>query len=79
MENKKEAKQIIDDIEGGSMFFITLDHIFQQEKEKGKEEGLKEGIKEGIKEGKIETAKKMLKDNIDVEMIIKYLGLTIND
>ena len=31
---KKEAKKIIEDIEGGNMFFMTLDHIFQQEKEK---------------------------------------------
>ncbi len=69
--DKKEAKQIINDIEGGSMFFVTLDHIFQQEKE--------EGEKKGKLEGKLEAAKEMLKDNLDIEIIIKYSGLTIEE
>ena len=38
-----------------------------------------EGYSEGKLEGKIETAKKMLKDNLDIEMIIKYSGLTIDE
>ena len=46
----------------------------------GKLEGIKEGKLEGIKEGKrestLETAKKMLKDNLDIKMICKYTGLT---
>ncbi len=77
--DKKEAKQIIDDIEGGSMFFITLDHIFQQEKEKGKEEGIKEGKKEGLKEGKIEIAKKMLKKGSSVEDVAEMTELSIDE
>ena len=31
----------------------------------------------GIDEEKIEIAKKMLEDNVDVELIAKYSGLTI--
>jgi predicted transposase/invertase (TIGR01784 family) len=42
----------------------------------GKREGKKEGMKEGIKEGKIETAKQMLLDDISIEKIIKYTGLS---
>jgi predicted transposase/invertase (TIGR01784 family) len=36
----------------------------------------KEGIKEGIKEGKLETAKRMLLDDISLEKVVKYTGLT---
>ncbi len=32
--------------------------------------------KEGIKEGKLETAKRMLLDDISIEKVIKYTGLT---
>lgn len=37
----------------------------------------KRGIKKGIKESKIEIAKNMLKENIDIETISKVTGLTI--
>jgi hypothetical protein len=46
----------------------------------GKKEGIKEGKKEGIKEGKreeqIKIAKEMIKENENIEKIIKYTGLT---
>ena len=46
----------------------------------GKKEGLAEGMKQGEKQGelkaKIETAKKMLKDKLSLETIIKYTGLS---
>ena len=48
--------------------------------EKGMELGRKEDIekaaKEAAKETTIETAKKMLKDKLDIESIIKYTGLS---
>ena len=34
------------------------------------------GLKEGKKEEKINTAKEMLKDNLPIEQISKYTGLT---
>ena len=56
-------------------------------KEEGKEEGLKEGKEEGLKEGKeeglkeksIEIAKNMLKDNVDINIISKYSGLSVEE
>jgi hypothetical protein len=42
----------------------------------GKIEGKIEGEKKGKKEGKKETAKQMLLDNIPLEKVIKYTGLT---
>ena len=48
--------------------------------EQGIEQGIKEGIKEGIKKGneqaKIDMVKKMLKENVDTDIITKVSGLT---
>ena len=41
-----------------------------------RKEGEKIGEKKGKKEGKKETAKQMLLDNIPIEKVIKYTGLT---
>ena len=38
-----------------------------------------EGVKEGINSSKIEIAKKMLKDNVDINTISKYTNLSIDD
>ncbi len=38
-----------------------------------------EGKTEGIELGKIETAKKMLKDGLSVEIVNKYTGLSLNE
>jgi hypothetical protein len=42
-----------------------------------KEEGMKEGIKKGKMEGKMETAKELKKIGINIEIISKSTGLTI--
>ena len=44
-----------------------------------REEGIKEGIKEGIEQEKINTAKNMKKDGIDLKTISKYTGLSIEE
>ena len=57
---------------------------FNKGHEKGIEQGIKEGVKEGIKEGikegseqaKIDMVKKMLKENVDTDIITKVSGLT---
>ena len=41
-----------------------------------KEEGLEEGRAEGSKQEKIEIAKNMLKDNMPIDVIVKYTNLT---
>ena len=43
---------------------------------RGKKEGISEGISQGAYEKAIETAKKMLKDKLSLESIIKYTGLS---
>ena len=48
-------------------------------KKEGREEGLKEGLKEGKKNKSIEIAKNMLKDNVDINIISKYSGLSVEE
>ena len=38
-------------------------------------EGIREGRKEGRKEGILDVAKKMLKEKVDIDFIIKITGL----
>ena len=54
-------------IEGGTVMQTLADQL--------RYEGKKEGKREGKKEGNIETAKRMLLDNVSIENIIKYTGL----
>ena len=46
---------------------------------KGLKEGLDKGLKEGEKNKSIEIAKNMLKDNVDINIISKYSGLSIDE
>lgn len=41
-----------------------------------REEGREEGLKEGIQKQQIESARKMLKNNIPVEVIVDCTGLS---
>ena len=42
----------------------------------GREEGIKEGIKEGAKQERLEIAKNMLEEKVDIQIIAKVTGLT---
>ncbi len=48
-------------------------------REDGVEEGKKLGIEEGLKKGKIEMARKMLQENVCVEVVQKVTGLTAEE
>ena len=51
--------------------------------DEGIKQGLKQGeikgLKQGLKQGKEEMARNMLKDNVDINTISKYSGLTIKE
>ena len=57
--------------------------MLDEERRLGKEEGIKEGIEKGkekgIKENQILVAKNMKKENIDVNVISKVTGLSIEE
>ena len=48
-------------------------------KEEGFEDGFKKGATSGIQKNKIETARKMLEDNLDINVISKYTGLSVEE
>ena len=47
-------------------------------KEIGEKKGVRIGRKEGKQDGLMQTAKAMIKDNLSVESIVKYTGLSSN-
>ena len=51
----------------------------QEAYEDGVEKGISQGIQQGSQQKAIETAKNMLKDNLDIQTIIKYTGLSLNE
>ncbi|MGL9775787.1 MAG: hypothetical protein ACR5K1_04205, partial [Wolbachia sp.] len=53
--------------------------ILAQKLDDATEKGRQEGRAEGREEGKIEVAKAMLADNVDVNTIVKFTGLSISE
>ncbi|MDO7021137.1 Rpn family recombination-promoting nuclease/putative transposase [Brachyspira innocens] len=53
--------------------------MLDEERRLGIEEGIKKGKEEGIKENQILTAKNMKKENIDINIISKITGLSIQE
>ena len=47
--------------------------------QKGREEGREEGIEVGLKEGRMESARRMLKENLPVELVAKCSNLTVQE
>ena len=43
------------------------------------EDFLKEGMEKGMEKAKLDSAKKMLEDKIDINLIAKYTGLMIKE
>ena len=48
----------------------------EEGKKEGREEGLKRGREEGIEKATLLMASKLKADGMDIELIIKYSGLT---
>ena len=67
-----EERLIIDKIIEGRNDYYSAKNI-------AREEGREEGLKEGEKNKSIEIAKNMLKDNVDINIISKYSGLSVEE
>ena len=78
--SKEERDKYDATIDAYRNHLAVMDFATKEATRKGMKEGMKEGIKEGIKEGqystRLETARNMKKDNMPVELISKYTGLT---
>ena len=62
---------------------VAIEGGYKRGRAEGREEGLAEGRAEGLEEGeakeRIKTARKMKEDNMPVELITKYTGLTTEE
>ena len=62
---------------------VDFDEMLEDAKAKARAEGLAEGLaegeKRGIKQTQVETAKKMLAENFDIELIAKFTGLSLSE
>jgi predicted transposase/invertase (TIGR01784 family) len=81
-ENIKEAKQKYDEILADEhekeLAELRLKYIMDEQATElyGYNRGLEDGEEKGIKENKIATAKKLLENNINIDIIIKCTELT---
>jgi len=71
---KEEIVKIIKKKEGNVMDDL-IERIKENEKRKEKKI-LEKGMEKGMEKGKIETAKRMLKENVSIDSILKFTGLT---
>ena len=68
MSKKNEERHIVDSLK-------DYERDYYNDTKTAKEEG----IEEGLKEKSIEIAKNMLKDNVDINIISKYSGLSVEE
>ena len=81
-ESVKEAEEV--SVEGGvgesyDKEWALKDQAYRDGKDEGREEGKKEGLEEGSTTKAIEIAKSMLTENIDINIISKCTGLSIDE
>ena len=56
--------------------YDSFEKEMREREQRGELRGKQLGEKSGIKKNQLKTAKKMLDDNIDIDTIIKYTGLS---
>ena len=81
-ESIKKAKEVLDEISEDEheqyLAHLREKYIFERQgiEEAGFDKGMAKGIEKGIEQEKRTLAQKMKKDNVDIEKIIQYTGLT---
>ena len=62
---------------------LLMEYDYATDIEVQREEAFEKGVNKGLQQGEyqkaIETAKNMLKDNLDIQTILKYTGLSIEE
>ena len=72
--NRKEYQSM--NIHDQDTFLRGKNEGYEAGMQQGMQQGIQQGIQQGMQQTKIETAKNMLKDNIDLETVIKYTELS---
>ena len=79
-EIAKFTPQELREYEASKKAYRDIKNSIDTAKQEGKQEGLAEGMELGMKKGKnekaLEIAKTMLADGVDINLIMKYSGLT---
>ena len=75
-ENPEFRRYMTEEEDRQKIFNSEIDYARKKGLSEGRVQGLSEGISQGAKQNSIEIAKKLLKDNISIDLIQKYTGLT---
>ena len=62
--------------EASKMAYRDIKNSIDTAKQEGKQEGLAEGIEKGMNQKAQDIARNMLADGVDIDLIMKYSGLT---
>ncbi|GIX43209.1 MAG: hypothetical protein KatS3mg129_2942 [Leptospiraceae bacterium] len=72
-------KQLPEGIKMPKVYEADITDLVKPHYDKGLEEGIKKGLQEGELKAKIETAKKMKKEGLSIDLIVKITGLSKKD
>ena len=69
-------KQKMREYEASKMAYRDIKNSIDTAKQKGIEEGMKKGMEKGMNQKALDIARNMLADGVDINLIMKYSGLT---
>ena len=79
-EIAKFTPQELREYEASKKAYRDIKNSIDTAKQEGKQEGLAEGMKKGMEKGMnkkaLEIARSMMADGVDINLIMKYSGLT---
>ena len=75
-EIAKFTPQEIREYEASKMAYRDIKNSIDTAKQEGKQEGLAEGMEKGMNQKAQDIARNMLADGVDIDLIMKYSGLT---
>ena len=74
-----DNEDLLNEYDRREAYLVYQSSLMRGAKEDGFEEGIEKGKLEGLKEGKISMAKAMKNDGVDINLISKYTGLSIEE
>ena len=69
-------KQKMREYEASKMAYRDIKNSIDTAKQKGIEEGMENGMAKGMNQKALDIARNMLADGVDINLIMKYSGLT---
>ena len=75
-EIAKFTPQEMREYEASKMAYRDIKNSIDTAKQKGIEEGMEKGMAKGMNQKALDIARNMLADGVDINLIMKYSGLT---